>query len=172
LSDLDEELAGEDIEAKFPIKAKFRMRAHINPLNDTPWPFPINPNDVDWSLHFPKSYGKSTKENLDLYLNTEEFPISYVDRVNDDFNGSNGKTCTIADIGCGYGGLLFGLGKAFPEKLILGVEIRDKCVNFVGHKIRSLRQDSDHKDCNNISVLRQNCMRHGLNYFRKNSMEK
>jgi len=64
------------------------------------------------------------------------------------------------------------LGKHFPENLSLGVEIRDKCVNFVGHKIRSLRQDTDHKEYGNISVLRQNFMRHGLNYLRKGQMEK
>lgn len=39
---------------------------------------------------------------------------------------------SIVDIGCGYGGLLFGLSAVFPDKLILGMEIREKLVNYVG----------------------------------------
>ena len=38
LSEHEDDLEEEDVEAKFPVKGKFRMRAHINPLNDTPWP--------------------------------------------------------------------------------------------------------------------------------------
>lgn len=38
---------------------------------------------------------------------------------------------TIVDIGCGYGGLMFELQKEFPDKLILGMEIRDTVANFV-----------------------------------------
>jgi tRNA (guanine-N7-)-methyltransferase len=38
---------------------------------------------------------------------------------------------TVIDIGCGYGGLLFGLAQILPDKLLLGLEIRDKLVNFV-----------------------------------------
>ena len=43
------------------------------------------------------------------------------------------------DIGCGYGGLLFALGEKYPKKLILGMEIRDTIVDYVGKKIRALR---------------------------------
>ena len=43
------------------------------------------------------------------------------------------------DIGCGYGGRLFALAPLFPKKLILGMEIRDKLVNFVAEKIRGMR---------------------------------
>jgi tRNA G46 methylase TrmB len=32
----------------------------------------------------------------------------------------HGKTVEIADIGCGFGGLLFALAPRFPETLILG----------------------------------------------------
>jgi tRNA (guanine-N7-)-methyltransferase len=44
--------------AKMPKKAEHRMRAHINPLNDTPFPYPLCPKFVDWSLHFPVAYGR------------------------------------------------------------------------------------------------------------------
>jgi hypothetical protein len=33
----------------------------------------------------------------------------------------HGKKVEIADIGCGFGGLLFALGPKFPESLVLGV---------------------------------------------------
>lgn len=46
---------------------------------------------------------------------------------------------SVIDVGCGYGGLLFALAPIFPDKLILGMEIRDKLVNFVGEKIRGMR---------------------------------
>ena len=34
----ENEAEEEELDAKFPVKAKFRMRAHVNPLGDTPWP--------------------------------------------------------------------------------------------------------------------------------------
>jgi len=42
------------------------------------------------------------------------------------------KNVTIIDIGCGFGGLLFGLSSLFPDSLSLGLEIRDKLANYVG----------------------------------------
>jgi tRNA (guanine-N7-)-methyltransferase len=54
----------------------------------------------------------------------------------------HGPTPQFLDIGCGYGGLMFQLTKAFPDKLILGLEIRDKVANYVGEKINSIRCNS------------------------------
>ena len=39
-----------------PKKGKYRMRAHCNPLSDTAFPFPLNPNYVDWSMFYPKFF--------------------------------------------------------------------------------------------------------------------
>ncbi|CAJ0559503.1 unnamed protein product, partial [Mesorhabditis spiculigera] len=39
---------------------------------------------------------------------------------------SNGRKVEFADIGCGYGGLLFKLSPMFPESLMLGIELRVK----------------------------------------------
>ena len=36
-----------------PRKRHYWMRAHCNVLNDTPFPFPMNPQYCDWSLNFP-----------------------------------------------------------------------------------------------------------------------
>jgi tRNA (guanine-N7-)-methyltransferase len=78
---------------------------------------------------------------------------------------------SIIDVGCGFGGLLFGLALEFPEKLILGMEIRDKLVNYVGEKIRGMRMSEKDK-YDNISVVRTNTMRHLCQYFPKGSLDK
>ena len=52
------------------------------------------------------------------------------------------------------------------------MEIRGKVVNFVGEKIRAIRIESEHKKCNNISVVRTNSMRHLIQYIPKGSVEK
>jgi tRNA (guanine-N7-)-methyltransferase len=64
------------------------------------------------------------------------------------------------------------LGEAFPDKLTLGMEIRDKLVDFVGLRIRSYRNEHNYEKYNNVSVLRTNVMRHVSTYFRKGSLEK
>jgi tRNA (guanine-N7-)-methyltransferase len=43
------------------------------------------------------------------------------------------------DIGCGYGGLLVALSPHFPDKNILGIEIRVKVCDYVQDRIRALR---------------------------------
>jgi len=73
-------------------------------------------------------------------------------------------------VGCGFGGLLFELSNLYKEKLILGLEIRHKLVNFIVEKIRAERLE--HNLCHNISAIRTNAMRHLLQYIRKNSIEK
>lgn len=99
-------------------------------------------------------------------VNTGKFPITY------DQPAKHEKLPTILDIGCGYGGLMFGLAKHFPDNLILGQEIRDKVANFVGQKINTLRINSGYKDCLNIAVVRTNTMKTLHNYFEPNSVEK
>lgn len=77
---------------------------------------------------------------------------------------------SIVDIGCGYGGLLFALAPLFPNKLILGMEIRDKLANFVGEKISGMRT-KEPQNYNHIGVVRTNTMRHLCQYFPKESLE-
>jgi len=38
---------------ELPKKAEFRMRAHVNPLGDTPFPYPLNPDFFDLRKHYP-----------------------------------------------------------------------------------------------------------------------
>ena len=71
------------------------------------------------------------------------------------------------------------LAPLFPEKLILGIEIRDKVVDIVRKRIADLRatpavaestESSASADVagtppfSNISVLRSNAMKHLINY--------
>eukprot|EP00605_Chrysophyceae_sp_TOSAG23-4_P001250 GSChrysophyteH1.ASY1.ANO1.1361.1 assembled CDS len=60
------------------------------------------------------------------------------------------------DIGMGFGGLTIALAKLFPNKNVLGMEIRAKvCEYFL-----------------NASCLRTNCMRYLPNFFNKGQIEK
>ena len=59
----------------------------------------------------------------------------------------------------------------FPDKLILGMEIRDKLCNFVAEKIRGHRINKP-GEFNNIAVVRTNTMRHLCQYFPRSSLEK
>lgn len=46
-------------ESMIPKKKDYRMRAHINPLNTTPFPYPSHHTFVDWKAHYPLHYGGS-----------------------------------------------------------------------------------------------------------------
>lgn len=65
---------------------------------------------------------------------------------------------------------MFELSKEFPDKLILGMEIRDVVADFVGKKINSLRINSGYKDCMNVGVVKTNTMKTIHNYFAKESV--
>lgn len=151
-----------------PKKKDYRMRAHINPLNTTPFPYPSHHSFVDWKGHYPLFYNGSQEDNEKAYCNTVEHPSFYEHPRTYPLNGTN---VSIIDVGCGYGGLLFGLAPLFPDKLILGMEIRDKLVNFVSEKVRGYRIQNPGQ-YNNISVVRTNTMRHLCQYFPKESLEK
>mmetsp|Transcript_66570 Transcript_66570/g.92179 ORF Transcript_66570/g.92179 Transcript_66570/m.92179 type:complete len:185 (-) Transcript_66570:161-715(-) len=104
-----------------------------------------------------------------MVVNTGKYQISYDSKPEE---LKSDKTPTVIDIGCGYGGLMFGLTKHLPNDLILGQEIRDKVANFVAEKINSLRNNSGCIDCTNVAVVRTNSMKTFHNYFAKESVEK
>lgn len=153
-----------------PRKREFRSRAHINPLNETEFPTPLNPDYVNWRIHYPKFFGGQKEEYGKVFTNTQTYPITYEDKVDPMFNGANSRKIDFLDIGCGFGGLLFELSGMFPEKLAFGLEIRPKLVTFIGEKIRAYRLEQD--QCHNIAAIRTNSMRHLLQYIRKASVEK
>ena len=83
------------------------------------------------------------------------------------------KDVEVADIGCGFGGLLMALAPVMPETLILGLEIRSQVAEFVQNKIKALRaQSGDQKTYQNISCLRANTMKFLPNFFREGQLSK
>ncbi|XP_068171975.1 tRNA (guanine-N(7)-)-methyltransferase isoform X2 [Antennarius striatus] len=76
-----------------------------------------------------------------------------------------------ADIGCGYGGLLVELSPLFPDRLILGLEIRVKVSDYVQDRIKSLRT-SEPGSYQNIACIRSNAMKYLPNFFCKGQLSK
>ncbi|KAH0471654.1 MAG: uncharacterized protein KVP18_004267 [Porospora cf. gigantea A] len=150
-----------------PKKAEHRQRAHCNPLSDGALEYPTSPDHVDWSVHFPQLAGKDGSE---LSLNTFNFPTKY--SCTAESASVNGRECpqvTRVDLGCGYGGLTVALAQIYPNELVLGMEIREKVTEYVGKRIRALREQNPGQ-FRNCSVIRQNAMKFLPNYFRKGQL--
>lgn len=122
---------------KLPRKRFYRQRAHSNVLCDHDLEYPLSPDQMNWSVHYPR-----------LDANTSSHLVEF------------------ADIGCGYGGLLMDLSTMFPDKLCLGMEIRVQVTEYVEKKIDALREQFPGQ-YQNISVLRSNAMKFLPNFFRK-----
>lgn len=75
------------------------------------------------------------------------------------------------DVGCGYGGLLASLSAAFPEKLMLGLEIRDRVAEFCRRRVLELRAEFP-GEYGNVFFERTNAMKYLPHYFKKGSLEK
>lgn len=80
------------------------------------------------------------------------------------------EAVTMVDIGCGYGGLLFKLSEMYGTEHVLGMEIREKLVEYVDLKIR-FEQETMNKS-KNISIVRTNSMKFLVNYLEKESIKK
>ena len=124
----------------------------------------MTPKHVDWSLHYD--------QNEAIYCNSEGYaapdhPLQYSsDPVSQSF-----PPVEIVDVGCGYGGLLFALSRAFPQTRCLGLEIRDKVTNYVAKKIFAMRIENPGQ-YTNIAVLRTNAMKHLPNYIPRGQLLK
>ncbi|KAF7185084.1 tRNA (guanine-N(7)-)-methyltransferase [Pseudocercospora fuligena] len=133
-------------EGELPQKKYYRQRAHANPFSDHDLTYPESPSSMDWSQHHPA------------------FATN---------NNQTTKQVTVADIGCGFGGLLFALAPKLPDHLILGLEIRTSVTEFVQDKVRALRtQNSTSGSYQNVSCLRANTMKFLPNFFSKGQLEK
>ncbi|OJD11402.1 tRNA (guanine-N(7)-)-methyltransferase [Emergomyces pasteurianus Ep9510] len=108
-------------EVHMPQKRLYRQRAHANPFSDHRLSYPISPAHMDWSTHFP----------------------AFVDPNPDNVNLSGARRLTkeveIADIGCGFGGLLVALAPLMPDTLMVGMELRAQVLDYVTDRIRALR---------------------------------
>ncbi|CAH6719089.1 tRNA (guanine-N(7)-)-methyltransferase [[Candida] jaroonii] len=131
-----------------PRKRFYRQRAHSNPFSDHRLDYPKSPESMDWSKYYPQYHDKESNNML--------------------------QDVEIADIGCGYGGLLINLSKEFPKTLCLGMEIRVQVTQYVEDRIIALREQNKSKDINyqNIAVIRGNAMKFLPNFFKKSQLSK
>lgn len=109
---------------------------------------------MDWSTHFPTHFPASTE----LTTTTCTTPAPRVE---------------VADIGCGFGGLIVSLSPLLPNTLMLGLEIRLQVTEYVNERISALRlQHAATSSYQNISVLRANAMKFLPNFFEKGQLTK
>ncbi|AAS54682.1 AGR192Cp [Eremothecium gossypii ATCC 10895] len=144
---IDDALPNKSSELDLPKKKFYRQRAHSNPFSDHQLEYPLSPAEMDWSKLYPHYYDAATNTMT--------------------------KKVTVADIGCGYGGLMVELSRELPENLILGMEIRVQVTNYVEDRIIALRTNhAAQKEYQNINVLRGNAMKFLPNFFEKSQLEK
>ena len=117
-------------EVVYPRKADFRQRAHCNPLsfNDL-FDHPTEPTEFDTASHYPAFFPAGSSSD------------------------SDGPFVEIADVGCGFGGLLVGLAPLYPETLIMGMEIRAKVTEFVRRRILALRAGKSAPEHGTVQAL-------------------
>ncbi|KAI7237622.1 hypothetical protein KC330_g3066 [Hortaea werneckii] len=164
-------------ETAMPQKKFYRQRAHANPFSDHDLEYPECPQMMDWSEHYPAFTatipGGVSKDDP---IATEDFDENLIPRM--------AQEVEVADIGCGFGGLLFALAPKMPQTLILGMEIRTAVTEFVQEKAKALRTQQDvaadekrEGDLvpgryQNVSCLRANTMKFLPNFFRKAQLSK
>ena len=128
---------------------------------------------MDWSSHFP-AYAPADV--------TTEAGVRVL-----------AKQVEVADVGCGFGGLLVALSPLLQDSLILGMfpatlaslltmiagmELRSQVLDYVTNRIVALRSQETHEDgarpsrYQNISALRTNSMKFMPNYFSKGQLSK
>lgn len=142
-----------------PRKKHYRQRAHSNPIADHSFEYPIRPQDQDWGQVFPVLSSSQRQED-----GTGDAVVDNKDTTE--------PVVHFLDIGCGYGGLLIALSPLFPDKRLLGMEIRVKVCDYVQDRILALRQSSPSPAYQNIGCIRSNAMKYLPNFFPKASIEK
>lgn len=128
---------------------------------------------MDWSQHYPAFYDSEHSKTMTNKLR---------------------KDVEVADIGCGFGGLLVALSPLFPDTLMigkiklnvivsyainshLGMELRMQVLEYVKNRILALRSQNQTSTQNpgpyqNISGLRTNTMKFLPNFFKKSQLTK
>ncbi|KXX81569.1 tRNA (guanine-N(7)-)-methyltransferase [Madurella mycetomatis] len=154
--------------SELPRKKFYRQRAHANPFSDHRLIYPPSPDQMDWSSLYPDYVVEEAEDQEAAAPDT--VPGREVAR---DKPKRLSKEVEVADIGCGFGGLLVALAPTMPDTLILGLEIRVSVTQFVEDRIKALRaQNQEAKLYRNASVLRANTMKFLPNFFRKGQLTK
>ncbi|GAB1315800.1 tRNA (guanine-N(7)-)-methyltransferase (tRNA(m7G46)-methyltransferase) [Madurella fahalii] len=154
--------------SELPRKKFYRQRAHANPFSDHQLIYPPSPDQMDWSSLYPDY----------VVQEAEDQEMTALDTASGQETASNtpkrlSKEVEVADIGCGFGGLLVALAPTMPDTLILGLEIRVSVTQFVEDRIKALRvQNQEAKLYRNAGVLRANTMKFLPNFFRKGQLTK
>ena len=169
----------------YPRKADFRQRAHCNPLSfngaSTFYAFTattaarhlihthththiLSPPHLSLSLSLFR-----TSNATDLFDHpTEPTEFDTAAHYPAFFTGESSSSSTpspvveIADVGCGFGGLLIGLSPLYPRTLIMGMEIRAKVTEFVRRRILAMRAgetEPDHGSAQSIADKRETAVR-------------
>lgn len=111
---------------------------------------------MDWSYYYPAFVAPDTQPDAEGHAIK---PLT--------------KHVTVADIGCGFGGLLVSLSPLLPDELILGLEIRTQVTEYVEDRISALRSryaTSAPSMYQNISCLRANAMKFLPNFFTRGQL--
>lgn len=127
---------------KAAIKPFYRVHAHTNPLADKLYDYPVRPDLMDWTNVYPQ------------------------------FNKAGGDKVEVVDVGCAWGGLALSLGELFPDKYVLGLEIRERVVEYTQERIAKLRAESPEGKHRNVGCLMCNCMKSMPNFFEAGQIEK
>ncbi|KAF2002938.1 putative methyltransferase [Amniculicola lignicola CBS 123094] len=158
---------GEGQDAQLPKKKFYRQRAHANPFSDHSLTYPKCPADMDWASLYP------------AYVVEEPQDGSHDQKeISEGKGNAITKQVEIADIGCGFGGLLFALAPKLPDTLILGMEIRTSVTEYVQDKVRALRAqhtpttNASTHDFQNVSCIRANTMKFLPNFFTRAQLSK
>ncbi|KAK0920365.1 tRNA (guanine-N(7)-)-methyltransferase (tRNA(m7G46)-methyltransferase) [Friedmanniomyces endolithicus] len=154
-------------EGQMPQKKFYRQRAHANPFSDHDLT-PASPAAMDWSQHYP-AFATTTPSSIP----THDPRTTPPDPNNEIQVPQISQQVQIADIGCGFGGLLFALAPKMPSTLILGLEIRTSVTEFVQEKAKALRlQHASSGLYRNVSCIRANTMKFLPNFFVKGQLSK
>lgn len=132
---------------------------------------------MDWAAYYPAHIAPATvSAKAGDIANADPRPLK--------------KDVTVADIGCGFGGLLVALAPRLPDELLigrlplqessehrlmdgLGMEIRTQVTEFVQDRIKALRNQNIASGLyQNIACLRANTMKFLPNFFRKAQLTK
>ncbi|KAK5115973.1 tRNA (guanine-N(7)-)-methyltransferase (tRNA(m7G46)-methyltransferase) [Meristemomyces frigidus] len=157
-------------EGEMPQKKFYRQRAHANPFSDHDLTYPACPAAMNWSTHYPAFVATtatpaSIPEADDRAARTED--------ANEYGHPTLTQPISIADIGCGYGGLLFALAPLHPSTLLLGLEIRTAVTSFVQQKTLALRtQHATTGLYQNASCIRANTMKFLPNFLPRSTLKK
>ncbi|KAJ9151306.1 tRNA (guanine-N(7)-)-methyltransferase [Pleurostoma richardsiae] len=156
---------------EMPRKKFYRQRAHANPFSDHMLVYPASPDHMDWSPLFPAYVAEEQTTPLD-----GDAAVSH-ESSDEGVRASRPKRLRkdveVADIGCGFGGLLMALSPVMPDTLMLGLEIRSQVAQFVQDKISALRSQSEGQTgFQNVACLRANTMKFLPNFFKKGQLSK